>query len=82
MDCALVWVGNVPKWKLEAAMQKVYIGRTISGQRGLFTGNFLACPLREDEDAAEKARRMGFELVPSPHVEPHEGYCPHCDEQR
>jgi len=43
--------------------QKVRLGRTISGRRGLFTNNMLVVPLAEDEDAAAAAKRGGFEFI-------------------
>jgi len=45
--------------------QIVHEGTTRSGQRGLFTGGYLALPLRVGEDAAEAARRCGFIMAPS-----------------
>jgi len=45
--------------------QLVYISRTQSGQRGLFTNRMLAFPLSEDatlEQIQALVRRLGFKL--------------------
>lgn len=55
--------------------QQVRLGRTQSGQHGLFTGGFLAWPLSPEEHAALSAmpyhelrsyvQRRGFDLYPA-----------------
>jgi hypothetical protein len=49
-----------PKATRDWDRQRVHEGYTRAGTRGLFTGNYLACTLREGEDARDVARRMGF----------------------
>ena len=47
--------------------QKVHIGVTESGQRGLFTGNYLAFPLRDNCITPQQIQalcdRCNFQLI-------------------
>lgn len=54
-------------------MQKVYVGRLLNGNYGLFTNGYLALPLTvqqvRENKAAAIAKRCGFELVANPRGE-------------
>ncbi len=42
--------------------QKVHVGFTESGIRGLFTGHYLVMHLNDEQDAEALATRCGFEF--------------------